>query len=449
MAATTALLMLLLGQSTPAKIQVGDRLRVVVVEDDRYNGEYTVLTDGSITGVGFGRIVVAGKSAVEAQEMVRKGLLKILKSPTVSLVLAEQKKRFVFVTSPSGSAPGPIDFEPGMDVRRIITGVPMPEANDLYSVRLFRNGQLIGTDRLDRVLQGVGELGGTGLQANDVVTIAEVSQLRIYVSGQVTKPGEFRVQEGTDAIQAIALAGGANEEAKLEIAYTVKVRRGASVFEVSDSPSAERFVLQAGDTVVVEVPAQIRVSVGGDVETPGEFTMRERSELFAAIQRGGGLTPEGSMADILVVRSGQSYLVDLSGFREGQEAKGFALQDGDQVFVRRNERRILVLGYVKEPKPIRMEENREYSLADVVAEAGGPDARGTYHRVYLGRRDESGKIQVKEYRLGAFIKDGDLTQNPVLMAGDVVMVGESKGISLAQAGSLLSNALILDSLFRR
>jgi protein involved in polysaccharide export with SLBB domain len=434
-------------QVSVAKIQVGDKLRVVVAEDELYNGEYTVLDDGSVTGVGFGRLVLAGKTVDEARVAIRNGLKSVFKTPTVSLVVLEQKKKFVFVTSLVGNAPGPIEFEPGFDIRRVITGITLPVQTDEVEVRLFRDGKEAGSDRLDHVLQGVGEFGGQKLKPNDVVTLVEIIKHRIYVGGEVKSPGEQRVPEGTDALQALALAGGTTLNATGEVSYKIQVRRGINVFDVSTDPIAPRFTLQPGDTVLVTTPQQIQVSVGGDVRSPGQWTVREGTDVLAAIQRAGGLSVEGTLQDVLVIRGSESYILDLISVRKGNNPEPFPVKDGDLVFVRRNEKRLIVLGFVKSPKTIRMEESREYKLADAVSEAGGPDARGTYHRVYVGRRDDTGKVQVTEYKLAAFLKDGDLTQNPTLMPGDLVMVGEVKGMTLAQASSVLSNALLLDRLF--
>lgn len=434
----------------PARIQSGDRIRVVVVEDPMYSGQYAVLDDGSVTGVGFGRLVLAGKTADEARVAIASALSKILKSPTVSVVIEEQKPKFVFVTSVQGVAPGPIEYDEALDVRKVITGVTVPADSSTYIVRLFRGGQEIGHETLDRVLAG-GDFGSTRLLPNDVVTISEAERYRIYVTGRVSSPGEMRVLAGTDARQAVAMAGGTSERREAgEIAFKVFVRRGTQLIEVSTAADAPPFVLEPGDTVVVETPTQIKVSVGGEVRQPGEQVVRDQSELLAAIQKSGGVNSAGSLADVLVIRNGESYVFDLSTAQSGGTVPSFPLQEGDLVFVRQNEDRVLVMGFAKNPGPILMEPTREYHLADAVAQAGGAVGKGTLHRVYLGRRNpETGKVEVKEYRLAAFLKDGDVTQNPKLEPGDVVMIGEPKGLTTAAVGQVISNALLLDSLLGR
>ncbi len=433
----------------PARIEAGDRIRVVVVEDATYSGEYIVLTDGSVTGVGFGRLILAGKTVDQARQAITTALSKILRSPTVSVVIEEQKKKFVFVTSVEGVAPGPIEFDPALDVRKVITGVTVPQDSSTYIVRLFRAGQSIGQAPLDIVLAG-GEFGSTPLEPNDVVTISEADRYRIYVTGRVGQPGEMRVLAGIDVRQAIAMAGGTSAHLEGEISFRVFVRRGPQLIEVSTQADAPPFILEPGDTVVVEAPSQIKVSVGGEVQSPGEHVVRDQSELLAAIQKSGGVNQAGTLSNVLVIRSGESYVLNLSPIQAGGTVPSFPLQDGDLVFVRRNEDRLIVLGFAVKPGPILMEPHREYRLADAVAEAGGASSRGTLHRVYLGRRNpETGKVEVTEYRLAAFLKDGDVTQNPELEPGDVVMVGEPKGLTTAAIGQVISNALLLDTLLRR
>lgn len=456
MAAIVALALILsasnpapVAQASVAKIQVGDKLKVVVVEDETYSGQYVVLDDGSVTGVGFGRLMLAGKTVEAARLEIKKELTKIFKSPTVSLVVVEQKKKFIFVTSLVGASPGPIEYQPNIEVRKVVTGIVGSRQGDEIEVRLFRDGQAIGSDSLDNVMQGIGEFGSKVLEPNDVVTLTEVVKHRIYVTGKVRTPGELRVREGTDALQAIALSGGTIEGSFGEFVYTVRVRRGANVYDISLEPMAPRFTLQPGDTVLVAIPEQIQVSVGGAVNSPGMWTVREGTDLLAVIQRSNGIDEKGSLEDILVVRKGESYIVDLSTVRNGESPKAFPVMDGDLVFVRRNEKRLIVLGFVQKPVTVSMEEGRVYRLADAVAEAGGPNAQGTYHRVYVGRKGEDGKVEVKEYKLDSYVRGGDVTQNPTLEPGDIVMVGEVKGMTLGQISTILSNALIIDSLFRR
>lgn len=96
----------------------------------------------------------------------------------------------------------------------------------------------------------------------DVVVTVSTLKLegnKVYVLGQVSRPGEFIVTRSVDVMQAIAMAGGTTPFAKLD---DVKIlRRGAQgaqtaiPFRYSDVQQGRKLdqniVLRAGDTIVV------------------------------------------------------------------------------------------------------------------------------------------------------------------------------------------------------
>ncbi|MBW7929793.1 MAG: polysaccharide biosynthesis/export family protein [Gammaproteobacteria bacterium] len=96
----------------------------------------------------------------------------------------------------------------------------------------------------------------------DVVVTVSTLKLegnKVYVLGQVARPGEFIVTRSVDVMQAIAMAGGTTPFAKLD---DVKIlRRGtqgaqtAIPFRYSDVQQGRKLdqniVLRAGDTIVV------------------------------------------------------------------------------------------------------------------------------------------------------------------------------------------------------
>lgn len=93
-----------------------------------------------------------------------------------------------------------------------------------------------------------------------VVTVAtlEIRGNKVYVLGQVARPGEFQVNPNVDVMQALSMAGGTTPFAQLD---DIKVlRRDGAVlsaipFKYSEVEKGKRLqqniVLQAGDVVVV------------------------------------------------------------------------------------------------------------------------------------------------------------------------------------------------------
>jgi len=90
------------------------------------------------------------------------------------------------------------------------------------------------------------------------VSVLEARGSKVYVLGQVSRPGEFPVSSYVDVIQALSMAGGTTPFAQLD---SIKIlRRDGSTqqsisFSYSDVAAGRRLqqniVLQPGDTVLV------------------------------------------------------------------------------------------------------------------------------------------------------------------------------------------------------
>lgn len=90
------------------------------------------------------------------------------------------------------------------------------------------------------------------------VSVAEIKGNKVYVLGQVTKPGEFIVNPRVDVMQALSMAGGTTPFASL--GNIVVLRRAAGVqtaipFHYGDVAKGkdlqQNIELQSGDIVVV------------------------------------------------------------------------------------------------------------------------------------------------------------------------------------------------------
>ena len=87
------------------------------------------------------------------------------------------------------------------------------------------------------------------------VSVSQATSARVYVVGQMVKPGEFALSGQMTVLQALALAGGFKEFARPE--SIVIIRDGHSVLpfnykRVSDGKELQQNVLlAAGDTIVV------------------------------------------------------------------------------------------------------------------------------------------------------------------------------------------------------
>lgn len=110
----------------------------------------------------------------------------------------------------------------------------------------------------------------------------------------------------------------------------LRARIGARLAEVD--VKTPRFVMEP----------LLRVAVGGQVRTPGLYVMPAEATIMDVVLRGGGVTEQGRLSRVLLVRGGREEELDLT--RADQRASQRTIQSGDQVLV--TERRSVMRDYV-------------------------------------------------------------------------------------------------------
>jgi polysaccharide export outer membrane protein len=87
------------------------------------------------------------------------------------------------------------------------------------------------------------------------VSVAQATSARVYVVGQMTRPGEFPMLGRMTVLKALALAGGFKEFAKTENIIIVREDQTVIPFNyrrvVDGREASQNILLAAGDTIVV------------------------------------------------------------------------------------------------------------------------------------------------------------------------------------------------------
>jgi polysaccharide export outer membrane protein len=88
------------------------------------------------------------------------------------------------------------------------------------------------------------------------VSVSEINSRRVYVTGEVTKPGAYPLVPNMTALQLITSASGFTQFARIKGIYILRTEGGKQVkhpFSYKDvlNGKSEDFALQPGDTIVV------------------------------------------------------------------------------------------------------------------------------------------------------------------------------------------------------
>ncbi len=316
------------------------------------------------------------------------------------------------------------------------------------------------------------------LDPDDKVTIFAVTapiRNRVFIRGDVWRPGVYQLDSGMTLTRLIAEAGGLKPDVYAERAHIRRLNpdstrqlipvslvgltpRGSPVSAdrdpgVGSGDSASGHLdmdplLQEFDEVVVYSRTDFRPSrdirILGSVQRPGTFTFTDSMTLRDAVMMAGGLRDEaslleaeisripeerrpGELAQIIRVPLDSSYVLDATGYGhratsgQGQDVK---LEPYDNVFIRRipgweYQRNVVMSGEVRYPGRYTLA-RRDERLLGVINRAGGLTADAYVQGAQFYRADgHTGRIGIDLVRV---LRDSSYRDNLILLQGDSLFV---------------------------
>ncbi|MGH9520987.1 MAG: SLBB domain-containing protein, partial [Terriglobales bacterium] len=175
------------------------------------------------------------------------------------------------------------------------------------------------------------------------VSLARLRTVRVWVVGDVVRPGAYDISALSTALNAVYTAGGPTSRGSLRV---VKHMRGGQVVQSVDlydlilhGVRSDTTPLQAGDTIQV-VPVGPEITVEGMVRRPAVYELRGESNLAEALDMAGGVLSTGTLRHIDVERV-QAHekkvmlSLDVPDTNDQQQTlqamEGFKIQDGDVI----------------------------------------------------------------------------------------------------------------------
>jgi protein involved in polysaccharide export with SLBB domain len=201
--------------------------------------------------------------------------------------------------------------------------------------------------------------------AQVAVSISRLRTVRVYVVGDVQRPGAYDISSLSTPLNALYAAGGPTSIGSLR---TLRHYRGKQLIADIDlydfllhgvRTGDDRF--QGGDTLLVP-PAGAQVSVSGAVKRPAIYEISDESNLAAVLKDAGGATVAAALSHITVERIDSNHhretvTLDLSNSSAPEASQAaiaaFAVADGDRIHLAPilpfSERAIYLEGHVVRP----------------------------------------------------------------------------------------------------
>ena len=233
---------------------------------------------------------------------------------------------------------------------------------------------------------------GTALRAADapaddshrLVQLGSGDSISVHVYGQPDMDGIVAVAE--DGTISLPLIGSVN---------VVGLSPIEAARRVEDELKNRQLLVDPQVTIAVVQSHSQRVSVLGEVHTPGRYPIDASTTLIDLLAQAGGITSLG--ADFVFVLRPDSaghtnrYTVDLKGIANDKGALPMqTLQGGDSVYVPRAEQ-FYIYGEVGTPAMYRLEPGM--TVVEAIARAGGVTARGSERRLEIKRTIKGGKTE--------------------------------------------------------
>jgi polysaccharide biosynthesis/export protein len=179
---------------------------------------------------------------------------------------------------------------------------------------------------------------------------------------------------------------------------------------ITDGLREGKFVNRPQVTVTLLQVRGNQVSVLGQINRPGRYPLETGEvRLTDLIATAGGIAVGGADSVTVVgTRNGTAYrtVIDLPGvFGVGRRGDDIIMRDGDVVWVDRQPQ-IYLYGEVQRPGPARLE--RDMTVMQALATAGGLTQRGTEKGLRIHRKAANGEVRILEPKMTDLIQPSDV-----------------------------------------
>lgn len=242
------------------ELGAGDEVIVEVWDRPELTRQYVIGPDGMVTLPVVGPMKLADLSREEAVEKVRSAFEKYYLDPSVTLEVKGYRSNQVMVLG-RVTRPGGIEFQTPPTLLEAITmagGLPVggmgAEKAALSRCAVFRGRDRVVWIELRKVLTGEDLTLNIRLRNRDVVYLPDADDQLVYVMGEVHQPGAFRLTPDMSPLDALATAGGPNQDAADKIILVQAgqgITREIKVKDLLREASLGEYALQEGDTVYV------------------------------------------------------------------------------------------------------------------------------------------------------------------------------------------------------
>jgi protein involved in polysaccharide export with SLBB domain len=385
------------------RLGAGDRLVLFITGDAERAYTLDVTREGFVVVPGIGQIAVANLTLAQLEDVLFPRLARVYSglrrdgsgTTHASLNVARLHTNQIFVLG-DVDQPGSYRVSSAGTALTALYAAGGPTPNGSFRrVEVRRGGRLVDTlDLYDYLLRADGSHDPRLLLGDVVFVPVRGAQARVW--GEVVRPATYELRHGETLGDLLRAAGGFTAQAgrrRVQISRILPPnerdttdRARVTIDVGAEQLASAGFPIEAGDVVrVFPVSERVgrRVTVRGDVWTPGVVGFTAGMRLSDAVRLAGGLKPDAYLGQLLVarLRGADSTRVQLRAAFDASTRRltdDLALEEDDEIRVfsvteLRTPAYVAITGAVR--KPGRFAYREGITMRDLVLLAGGLEDR--------------------------------------------------------------------------
>ena len=273
-------------------------------------------------------------------------------------------------------------------------------------------------NRLKRVYNGISN-GKTSIN----ISVGIPRAIRINIAGEVQLPGTYNFSAFNTLYNALYVAGGITENASLRDIRLYRNNKLISTVDVYDfltsGDMTNNVRLENNDLILVGTYKN-RVTIKGNVITPGRFESKEGESLKNLIDYAGGFKENAYTKSVKITRifNDKLKIVDVNS----DQFEFFTPVNGDVIevdqIVMKYENRLLIKGSVYKPGVFSFQDG--ITVKDLIEKAEGLKPDTYFQRAYITRTNSDYSTTTIPFNLTSQVNG---SENPIaLKQDDVVLI---------------------------
>lgn len=252
---------------------------------------------------------------------------------------------------------------------------------------------------------------------------------KVTVLGGVSTPGSIPIDRPLTVLEVISRSGGFSSNAdKLNVVVIRKLQVGGSTVlninlkKALQGDDTQNIALIRDDVVYVPTDNN-KVYVMGEVNSQGIVQFEPPFKMLELISKSGGFTANANKTEVLIIRNegGESSVIPIDiqkSLENGDFTQNLTLQNGDIIYVQKDNKRVIVVGEVKTPGYYNYTSTPQLTVLEaIIGKAGGLTNNANSNKVVVMRKGAMKIINFKE-----IVAKGALEDNIALQNGDIVYV---------------------------